>query len=160
MQLDTVRFGLIEIDENKLLTFAEGLPGLESCRTFAILQFDESYPIIWLQSTEDGGICLPVIDSFLAVPEYAFNLSDEDVSELALAGPEDLQIISVMVIPDNIEQMTVNLAAPIVINLHTGAAKQIILNGGEYNVRFPVFQEICRLIREGEADAGAVKKDQ
>lgn len=158
MQISTVRFGEVEIDEGKIIRFKEGPPGLEEYVDFAILQFEESYPIIWLQSVQDGGVCLPVIESFLVMPDYAFNLTDEDVEELGLERAEDLHVIGVLVIPENIEAMTINLAAPIVINVRTGAAKQIMLGGGEYSVRYPIFREICRLLRKEDADAGAVKE--
>lgn len=158
MLIDTIRFGQIEIDKTKIINFNEGLPGLEEYKSFAILQFEGSYPIIWLQSTEDSNVCLPVIDSFLALPDYSFDISDEDVKLLSLSGPEDLKIISVLVIPESIDQMTMNLAAPIIINTKNGNARQVILNNGEFNVRVPIFQEIMRLIKEDEADAGAVKE--
>ncbi|MCL1828370.1 MAG: flagellar assembly protein FliW [Oscillospiraceae bacterium] len=158
MEISTLRFGDIEVDENKLIYFRDGLPGLEEYKHFAILQFSESYPVNWIQSIDDGAVCLPVIDSFLAVPEYTFHISDEDVTELEVNSPEDLYVLSVVVIPEELEGMTMNQAAPIIINTETGQAKQIILNGGEYNVRYPVFKEICRLIKEGEADAGSVKE--
>jgi len=160
MQIDTIRFGQVDIDESKIIHFYEGLPGLEEYTKFAILKFEESNPIFWLQSVQDQEVCLPVIDSFLTVPDYTFDLSDEDVKELMLEGPEDLHIISILVIPSNIEQMTANLAAPVIINTRLGKAKQIILSGGEYNVRFPIFSEICRLIKEEEANAGTVKEDK
>lgn len=160
MQLSTSRFGDIEINDEKILRFDEGLPGLEEYKQYVVLQINESYPIIWMQSTENQNVCLPVIDSFLAVPEYAFNISDEDASELALTGPENLHVLSVLVITENLEGMTMNLAAPIIINIETGRAKQIILNGGEYNVRYPVFNEICRLVKEENADAGSVTEDK
>ena len=160
MEISTLRFGDIEIDESKLVYFKDGLPGLEDNKQFAVLQFSESYPVNWMQSVEDGAICLPVIDSFAAVPEYTFNISDNDVTELELNSPKDLYVLSVVVIPEELEGMTMNLAAPVVINIETGQAKQIILNGGEYNVRYPVFKEICRLIKEAEADVGSVKEDK
>jgi len=71
-----------------------------------------------------------------------------------------LHIVSVVVIPDDIQGMTVNLAAPIIINTITGKARQIVLSGSEYNVRAPVFQQICNLVarEEGDADAGTVEK--
>lgn len=160
MQINTIRFGEVTIDDNKIITFQEGLPGLEEFSKFAILQFEESYPIVWLQSIDHSEICLPVIDSFSAMPDYAFNIADEDVKELELVGPEDLHIISVLVIPDNIERMTLNQAAPIIINIRTGQARQIILNGGEYNARMPFFARLVNLIKEGGADAGAVAQDK
>ena len=158
MQIDTVRFGTIEIDETKLITFDDGIPGLEEYRTYALLQFEESYPIIWLQSADEGGVCLPVLDTFAVLSGYVFDIDDEDVKSLGLSGPEDLHVVSVLVIPDELRQMTVNLAAPIIINTVTGKAKQIILSGSDYNVRAPVFQDICRMIAKegGDADAGSV----
>ena len=158
MQIDTVRFGAIEIDETKLITFDDGIPGLEEYRTYALLQFEESYPIIWLQSTDEGGVCLPVLDTFAVLSGYVFDIDDDDVKGLELSGPEDLHVVSVLVIPDELRQMTVNLAAPIIINTVTGKAKQIVLSGSDYNVRAPVFQDIYNMIaREGgDADAGSV----
>ena len=160
MQIDTVRFGTVEVDDKKLLDFDSGIPGLEEYRKYALLQFEESYPIIWLQAVDDGGVCLPVLDTFAVLSGYVFDIDDTDVKELSLTGPEDLHVVSVLVIPDDIQGMTANLAAPIVINTGTGKAKQIILGGSEYNVRVPVFADICKLIAKegGEADAGSVKE--
>jgi len=160
MQIDTIRFGLVEIDEAKLITFSDGIPGLEEYHKYSLLQFEESYPIIWLQSVEDSGICLPVLDTFSVLPDYVFDIDDADVKELRLDGPEVLHVISVLVIPDDIQRMTVNLAAPIMINTVTGKAKQIILAGSDYNVRAPVFADVCRIVmrEERDADAGSVKK--
>jgi len=162
MQIDTVRFGLVDVDEKKLIMFEDGIPGLEEYRRYTLLQFEESYPIIWLQSVDDGGICLPVLDTYAVLTGYVFDIGDEDVKELGLGGPEELHVVSVLVIPDDIQQMTVNLAAPIIINTATGKAKQIMLNGGDYNVRAPIFPDICKLVmrEEGDADAGSVKKAQ
>jgi len=160
MQIDTIRFGSIEVDEAKLITFDEGIPGLEEYCKYALLQFEESYPIIWLQSVDEGGICLPVLDTFAVLTEYVFDIDDEDVKILEINGPEDLHVVSVLVIPDEIQRMTVNLAAPVIINTVTGKAKQIMLSGSEYNVRVPVFQDICMAIvgEEENTDAGSIAK--
>jgi len=159
MQIETIRFGTVEIDESKLITFSNGIPGLEEYCKFALLQFEESYPIIWMQSVDEGGICLPVLDTYAVLTGYVFDIDDEDVREIEISGPQDLHVVSVLVIPDELQQMTVNLAAPIIINTVTGKAKQIVLSGSDYNVRAPIFQDICRaLAKEGGADAGTVTK--
>ena len=160
MQIETVRFGLVDVDEKKLISFEAGIPGLENYRKYALLQFEESYPIIWLQSVDDGGVCLPVLDTFSVLTGYVFDIDDGDVKELGLNGPEELHIVNVLVIPDDIQRMTVNLAAPIIINTASGKAKQIMLSGGDYNVRAPIFQDICKIVtrEESGADAGSVKK--
>ena len=160
MQIDTLRFGMVEVDEKKVIEFGDGIPGLEQYRKYALLQFEESYPIVWLQSMDDSGICLPVLDTFSVLPEYVFDIDESDVKTLELSEPEDIHVVSVVVIPDDIQGMTVNLAAPIIINTVTGNAKQIVLSGSEYNVRAPVFQEICNIVarEEGDGDAGSVEK--
>jgi len=158
MQIETVRFGPVEIDENKLITFGEGIPGLEDYSRYALLQFEESYPIIWLQSVEEGGICLPVLDTYAVLNGYVFDIDDGDVKELELKGAEELHVVSVLVIPEDIQGMTANLAAPIIINTVSGKAKQIMLTGSDYNVRVPVFMDICRIVNRegGDGDAGTV----
>jgi len=155
MQIETVRFGSVEVDEAKLIAFDEGIPGLEEYRRYALLQFEESYPIIWLQSVEEGGICLPVLDTFAVLTGYVFDIDDEDVRELDLKGAEELHVVSVLVIPEDIQGMTANLAAPIIINTVTGKAKQIMLSGSDYNVRAPVFVEVCKMVNRGEGDGDA-----
>ena len=158
MQIDTLRFGMVEVDENKMITFGEGIPGLEQYQKYALLQFEESYPIVWLQSMDDTGICLPVLDTFSVLPDYVFDIDDTDVKSLDLKSPDELHVVSVVVIPEDIQGMTVNLAAPIIINTLSGQAKQIVLTGTEYNVRAPVFQQICNVVarEEGDDDAGSV----
>jgi flagellar assembly factor FliW len=158
MQINTVRFGPIEIDESKLIIFDEGIPGLDEYKRYALLQFEESYPIIWLQSVDEGAICLPVLDTFVVIKDYVFDIEDADVKALELKGPEDLHIVSVLVIPEEIKGMTANLAAPIIINTVIGKAKQIVLSGSNYNVRTPIFAEIAKLAggEEGDADASTV----
>lgn len=159
MEIATARFGIVEVDEKKVISFRDGVPGLEDYKQYVILNSQESYPVVWMQSIEEPEVCLPVLDTFSAVPDYAFNISDEEATELDLSGPEALHVMSVAVIPENVEGMTINLAAPIIVNMETGQAKQIILGGGEYNVRYPIFADLCRLIKEGEADAGAVQEN-
>ena len=150
MQINTVRFGMVDIDESKLITFEDGIPGLEEYHKYALLQFEESYPIIWLQSIDEGAICLPVLDTFAVMTNYVFDIDDNDVNALELTKPEDLHVVNVLVIPDNIKGMTANLAAPIIINTVTWKAKQIMLSGSEFNVRTPIFPEISKsVIREG-----------
>jgi len=163
MQIETLRFGTVDVDKDKLINFGDGIPGLEQFKKYALLQFEESYPIVWLQSLEDSGICLPVLDTFNVLPDYVFDIDEIDVKELELNSPDELHVVSVVVIPEDIQGMTVNLAAPVIINTKSGNAKQIVLSGSEFNVRAPVFQQICKVVadrEEGADDAGSVEETQ
>jgi len=162
MQVETLRFGTVEVNEEKLINFSDGIPGLEQYQKYALLQFEESYPIVWLQSMEDSGICLPVLDTFNVLPDYVFDIDEVDVKALELNSPDELHVVSVVVIPEDIQGMTVNLAAPVIINTKTGNAKQIVLSGSEFNVRAPVFQQICKVVarEEGADDVSSVEETQ
>ncbi|MCL2425523.1 MAG: flagellar assembly protein FliW [Oscillospiraceae bacterium] len=160
MHVDTLRFGTVAVAPEKVINFADGIPGLGQFKKYALLQFEESYPIVWLQSVEDAGVCLPVLDTFNVLPDYVFDIDDIDVNALELKSPDELHVVSVVVIPEDIHGMTVNLAAPIIINTLTGRGRQVVLNDNEYDVRAPVFQQICKLItREGgDDDVDSVKE--
>lgn len=140
MIIPTAHFGEVEIDEAKILTFEDGLPGLEEDTRFAILSNEESQPISWLQSLDHPEIALPVIDPFLLCPDYAFDVSDEDIEKLELKDIHDAFVLSVLVIPKNVRDMTINLSAPVVINVRNGKGRQIILDDKKYKVRVPVAQ--------------------
>lgn len=158
INLDTLRFGEIEIDEGNILTFNDGLPGIEECKRFVVLELEEGSPILWMQSVDRKEISLPVADSFQLNPDYVFDIGDSEIGILGLKGISDVRVLNVLVIPEKIDEMTANFAAPIVINTRTGQAMQIILPSGNYGVRTPVFHDICRVIKEGEINnAGTVK---
>jgi flagellar assembly factor FliW len=149
MLIDTIRFGPVETDGRETVSFDDGLPGLEEYTRFALLRFDENYPVAWLQCLTDPGVALPVIDVFAIEPGYAFDISDGDAGALGLDAPDDARVICVLVIPRELERMTINLAAPIVINARTGRAMQILLPGGDYSARAPAFDAVRRLARAG-----------
>jgi flagellar assembly factor FliW len=160
MLLDTARFGQIEIDGDKMLSFRAGVPGLEEYHVFAVLRFEDSHPIMWLQSAEEPRISLPVIDPFLIKPDYVFDISDSDARELDLTGADEVQVLSVLVIPEKLEDMTINFAAPVIVNTRTGDSKQLILGGDAHSARVPVFFDIARFLRGGNPDADPVEKNK
>lgn len=158
MIISSIRFGEIEVDEAKVISFPQGIPGLEHIKRFALIHHDRTYPINWLQAVDDPMISLPVVEPFQIIQEYMFDISDNDVAELSLKAREDLHVINVLVIPEEIEKMTVNLAAPILINTRMNLGKQIIIDRKNYSVRCPAFQSICKLFKEVQAHAGVVQK--
>lgn len=162
MVIDTGRFGPVEIDENKIVKFQEGLPGFENLRKFAVINMEESRPLYWLQAIDDPLIALPVIDPFLVAEDYCVDINDEEIASLNIMREEDLLLLSVAVIPDEIERMTANLAAPILINIRQGLGKQIVIDSREYPIRYPIFEAVYKLLKgekEGVVDnAGADQK--
>lgn len=159
MILSSVRFGEIEIDEKKIIAFPQGIPGLEEIKRFTLIHHDKTYPVSWLQTIDDPCISLPVVNPFLVLSDYEFSISDGDTAELSLNKRDDLHIVNVVVIPEKIEDMTVNLAAPILINIGENLGKQIIFDRKNYQIRYPAFEPICKYLREVRANAGTVKEN-
>ena len=160
MLIDTDRFGTFDTKDSKLIEFPQGLPGFEDLHNFIILEVGQTKPIYWLQSTEDKYIALPVILTFEILDDYYIDIRDNELEELFVESQNDLLIMNVVVIPDPIEKMTVNLAAPIVINAVKGIGKQIIVDAKTMPIRMPIYEAIMKNIaKEGENNAGAVEKN-
>ncbi len=160
MLIDTDRFGSFDTKDSKLIEFPQGLPGFEELHHFIILEVAQTKPIYWLQSTENKHIALPVILSFEILDDYYIDIRDNELEELFVESQNDLLVMNVVVIPEQIEKMTVNLAAPIIINAVRGIGKQIIIDAKALSVRWPVYDAIMKCIdKGGQGDAGAVQKN-
>jgi len=149
MKIQTAHFGEIEIDNDKILIFDSGLPGIEENKRFVLLANEDSRPISWLQSLDKREIALPVIDPFKICQNYSFDISQDDVEALSIEDIKDVFVLSVLVIPGNVDAMTVNLSAPIIINVCNNKCCQIILDDRRYRVRTPVFELLGRPAKDG-----------
>ena len=148
MNLKTKHFGEIEIDESKIIDFAEGLPGFESYKKFALFSEetasggDTGGLFWWLQAVDNGDIAFVLMDALLVKPDYDPKV---DVKELASLGefvPEDLLVYNITIIPDDISQLSVNLRAPIIINSATKKGRQVLVNNEDYPVRCYIYDEL------------------
>jgi flagellar assembly factor FliW len=160
MLIDTDRFGSFDTKDSKLIEFPTGIPGFEELHHFIILEISQTKPIYWLQSTENKYIALPVILTFEIIDDYYIDIRDNDLEDLFVDTQNDLLVMNVVVIPDCMEDMTVNLAAPIVINAKRGIGKQIIIDAQALPVRLPVYDAIMKSLQGGEKDAGAVQENR
>jgi flagellar assembly factor FliW len=149
------RFGTSETDEKKIIRFPLGLPGFEDLHEYIIIEVGNTKPIYWLQSTENQHIALPVIISFAILDDYDINIRENELEGLNAENPNDLLILNVVVIPEDLKKMTVNLAAPVVINVKQGVGKQIIIDAAEFPLRFPIYEAIQKSLQGGDRDAGA-----
>ncbi len=149
MKIQTSHFGEVEIDDSKILLFEKGLPGLQDDKRFALLSIEDSKPINWLQSLDHREISLPVIDPFIINPEYSFEISKDDVSALGIKKIKDVYVLCILVIPRNLKIMTVNLAAPIIVNVRNSKGCQIILDDRKYSVRTPINEILGKRIKGG-----------
>jgi len=119
------------------LFFEDGIPGFSHLQFFQLMQEEES-PFFLIQSTEEKDIGFWVVNPFSFFPEYQFTLSDVSKEALHLSEESPIAVFSIVTIRDN-NQATVNLKAPIVINLTNRMGRQVILPEDTYPIRQPLF---------------------
>lgn len=143
MNIKTRYFGDVEVDENKVITFDDGLIGFNDLKKYLFMESgDAANPVCYLQSIEDVDIIFSIIDVSRFIPDYAPSVSEEELESLGEIKDEDMLIYNTIVIPEKIEDMRVNLKAPIVINLKTLKAKQVISNDERYSVKYYIYNEL------------------
>mgnify|MGYP002624382856 CR=1 FL=1 len=131
--------GVINVEQSKIYTFAQGIPGFEDCRRFAIFRTDAESPFAYFQSADRPELVLLVTDPFFFFPDYDFELPDAVVEELGLTKPEEVEVWVVVTVPERMEEATVNLVAPIVLNRNTQRGRQAILSERGYAIKQPLF---------------------
>ncbi|NLJ99998.1 MAG: flagellar assembly protein FliW [Clostridia bacterium] len=142
MKITTSRFGELEIPGEKVITFPWGLPGFEGLRGFVLLPVEDTPPFSWLQSVEDSHTAFLLVDPFLFFKDYEISLTDQLRKELLVEDKSHAFVQVIATIPgENIQDMTVNLVGPVVINPKRNLGKQIILENTCYGTRHPIFEE-------------------
>ena len=136
--LDLPRFGTCTYRESEVLTFPWGLPGFASLRRFIALNLAGQERFVWLQSLDDPAVALPTADPWQIFEDYAPQLPPYATSSLELQRPEDFATLCVVVVSPGAVEMTMNLLAPIVVNLRTRVARQVTLETGGYSVQEPI----------------------
>jgi flagellar assembly factor FliW len=135
---ETSRFGTCSYRESEVLLFPWGLPGFSDLRRFVVLQGADTPQFFWLQSLETSNVALPLVDPWSLFDEYDPRLPSYARIALDLENPEDFTILAVCVVGSEAHEMTVNLLAPLVVNLKTRMCRQVTLDSGNYEVRTPV----------------------
>lgn len=143
MKIKTRFFGEIDIDDTKIINFKYGLPGFENLKKFLFMfDDDENSPFYFLQSIEDLDIVFTLFDVIRFLPDYNPVTEVENLKDFEDIDEEDFMIYSIATIPQNVKEITINLKAPIVINLKNNNAKQIICNNEDYPIKYYVYKEL------------------
>lgn len=151
MLIHSAQLGDIDVTEEQIINFPYGLPGFPNEKAFAFVPYQVDSPFSYLQSVVEPKLTFLVVNPFVFFKEYEFQLRDEIVEELGLATPNLPQIINIVSIPGKSEDMTANLLAPIVINILSRKAVQVVLEKTTYTTRHRLFSgELSQLSEKGD----------
>ncbi len=125
----------------KIIRFDRGIPGFLEEKEFTYLEAGEDTPFGYLQSQNNEQLSFIVVSPFIFYPEYEFILSDEVKERLNITPSVDIVILSIVTIREEVVNATMNLVAPIVVNLNNLKAEQVILEGTKYSIRHQLFSK-------------------
>lgn len=146
MRIQTSRFGTIDLTEDDIIQFPEGLLGFNDLRRFVLLDDPNDEIFAWLQSCEQGGIAFPILEPELFSANYNVSLTKHDLEILNMKAAEATRAFTIITIPQDPTQMTANLKAPIVINVKKKIGRQCVLQDNSLAIREPIFAKLQQRI--------------
>jgi flagellar assembly factor FliW len=142
VKVNTTRFGLLTLEEEKIIDMPAGMLGFPDKRRFVILKHREGSPFFWYQSVDDPGLAFVITNPSLFDPTYKVDLSETlkamtwDLSETA-----HILVYVVVNIPKGCpERMTGNFIGPILINQGKCQAVQTVIANSCYSHQYPLIK--------------------
>lgn len=153
MKAQTRYFGEIDIEDGKIIELSRGMIGFPELTHYALI-FDEEKGsdkanIMWLQSMDDGDIAFPVINPALVKDDYNPTVSDDVTDTLGELTQDNTFILVTVSVPQKIEDFSVNLKAPIIINSDTNKGVQMIVEDN-----YPIKYKVYELLKQKKEGAG------
>ena len=138
MEIQTTRFGRMEVDDQRILTFPKGLLGFPDHQRYALIQTGEENYFFWLQSLDEPALAFVVTDPSIFFKDYEFSIKEEVQQELALT---DMAYAQVFVICNKVgDWLTGNLQGPLVINAQNRVGQQVVINDKKWTTRQPLLR--------------------
>lgn len=152
MKLNTKLFGNIDIDDEKILHFTNGIIGFPDLKDFALMydaEKGEKSNVRWLQSVQEPAFAMPVLDPLAVMPDYNPEVEDELLNPIGDLTPDEMLVLVTLTAPKDITKMSVNLRAPIIIHTESRKACQIIVDEEKYPVKYMIY-DILQKKKAGE----------
>jgi len=146
LKIQTTRFGEIDIDVAKIITFTEPILGFPDTKKFVLLDNTNSL-FKWLQSTEKKELAFVMMDPLQIMEKYEFSVTNDVVKDLNLSSIDKAVVLCIVNIANECASVTANLVGPIILNPGKMLAKQVVLLNSPYSLK----QSIIGTIQSEEA---------
>mgnify|MGYP002822106449 CR=1 FL=1 len=138
MIIQTTRFGEVDVDETRIITFPKGLLGFPKYSRFVLLEAGQDSYFWWLQSVEQPELAFVVTDPSLFVPTYRVPLRPEQMQEMQLESLDDAQVFVIVNKRDRI--LTGNLQGPLIVQVDKRIGAQLVLSDRRFTTRVPLVE--------------------
>jgi flagellar assembly factor FliW len=130
------RLGDLDVPDDKVLTFPEGLVGFPGDTRFVMIEIEEGASYRWLQSTDDPTLSFLTVIPWPFFPDYEPEVDDVTTQELGLHQPADAIVLCLVTVRDDSpDPVTANLLGPLVINAVSRVGRQVVLAESSYPTR-------------------------
>ncbi len=153
MRINTRIFGEVEIDDTKIIRFANGIIGFPELKEFSLMhdaEKEDGSGVKWLQSLQEEGFAMPVMDPLVIMPDYNPQVEDELLKPIGSLDPDHMLVLVTLTVPSDIKKMSVNLRAPIVVHTDSRKACQVIVDDEKYPVKYPIYEMLQAAKKAGE----------
>lgn len=140
MELVTKYHGIREYSDEDVIVFKKGLPGFKELKNFIIFPLESNEVFSILHSIENIEVGLVLVSPYTVSRDYEFKIPDSYVKELEIDKPKEVLVLTTVTLSSNIENMTTNLKAPIIINIKEKLGQQLILDNDKYKIKQPLFR--------------------
>lgn len=141
MKIQTAYMGEVEINQQEVIHFEHGLPGFEQENSFVMLPIEENSVFQILQSLQTEDLAFVITSPYAITTDYNFDLDEATVHALDIQNENEVAVFAIVSLKDTLAQSTVNLKAPIVLNITNRKAKQVILDSTDYDIRHQISTE-------------------
>lgn len=140
MKIQTKYLGEVQIDQSKTIHFASGLPGFQDETEFVLLNLpgELSTTFQTLQSIKTNDLAFIVTNPYQFYQDYEFQLDEHTIEQLRIEHQQDVSVIAIVTLKSPFEQSTMNLKAPVILNVQQKLGKQYILNDDRFKTRTPL----------------------
>ncbi|MCC0637104.1 MULTISPECIES: flagellar assembly protein FliW [unclassified Clostridioides] len=122
------------------VTLKKGILGFENLREYELLDIENNDTLKEFNSTEEDCIGFIIVSPFEIIKEYEIVLNKDIIENLEIESPNDIMIFNIITLGQTLEESTVNMKAPIVINIKNNYGMQIILQEEKYSIRHPLLR--------------------
>ena len=128
MKIQTKFLGEVQIDPASIIQFPQGIPAFEEEKEFVVIPLGAQSPFVTLQSVQTPSVGFMAAYPYHFKPNYAFDLEQEDLQQLQIEKSEDVLVYAILTLKDTLENSTMNLLAPVAINVKKQIGKQVVLH--------------------------------
>jgi flagellar assembly factor FliW len=134
--LQSTRFGEVEIPEEAVIEFPQGLIGLGGSR-YTLLARSDDAAFVWLHSLDDPALALPLTNPWRFFDSYEVEIGDDEAGRLGIESDDDTSVYVTVRAAESLEDFSANLRAPILVR--NGLGHQVINQAPDAPVRAPLF---------------------